>query len=265
MFAAITAAGLGLSLATGKVGAVFRGLGSSSDEPAGDVAFDNLLEFPSLLTGSLGTWYLGWFDSPVPAVTPTLMIGVVAALLFVGMQQASRDKSLAIGVAVVALVAVPMYTLAVGRTPVGQGMQPRYLLPLLPIVATSALLRSRVRGPVMLGRGQVVAIGAALAIAHGAALHQTIRRYVTGTDVSGFDLGAGLEWWWARGPAPMIVWSAGAVSFAVVLAAVLVVTGAAAPTATPVDAHAVTTSRQRANRAVRAVPRRQPRRRRTSR
>jgi hypothetical protein len=66
----------------------------------------------------------------------------------------------------------------------------------------------------------VLLILLAVVVAHGAALHHTIRRYVTGVDVGGPDLGESVEWWWSRGPGPMATWLLGTLAFVAVAACV---------------------------------------------
>jgi hypothetical protein len=66
----------------------------------------------------------------------------------------------------------------------------------------------------------VLLILLAVVVAHGAALHRVIRRYVTGVDVGGPDLGASVEWWWSRGPGPMATWVLGTLAFVAVAACV---------------------------------------------
>jgi hypothetical protein len=86
--------------------------------------------------------------------------------------------------------------LALDRYLVGEHVQPRYLLPLLPVLVGTALTTPRGMRPVELKQAQVAALGTAVVVAHAAALHANIRRYVTGVDVDGFDLSADVEWWW---------------------------------------------------------------------
>ena len=52
-----------------------------------------------------------------------------------------------------------------------------------------------------------------LSIAYGVALHTTMRRYITGNDVTDWNLDNNLEWWWTAGPSPMTVWFLGTGSF----------------------------------------------------
>jgi hypothetical protein len=60
-----------------------------------------------------------------------------------------------------------------------------------------------------------------VAMAHAFAFHQTLRRYVFGTNTSRFDLNFGAEWWWTRGPSPMSVWLIGSVSFSIAMSLTL--------------------------------------------
>jgi hypothetical protein len=60
-------------------------------------------------------------------------------------------------------------------------------------------------------------VGAALIGAHFVALHINIRRYVTGLDVGGFDLGANTEWWWTGPIGPNVVWLLGSLAYALLV------------------------------------------------
>jgi len=223
-----------LVLALGVAGPVFalsgtqsqRALGelSDADRPLGLVLFENALELPRLVLGSLGTFGLGWLDTPMPALTSVLMILVFGGAVVTGLGSSSRAKWLALGIVAGALVAVPTLALALDRYLVGEHIQPRYLLPLLPVLVGTALAAPAGCPSVQLRRGQVAAIGAAVVVAHAAALHANIRRYVTGVDVDGLDLGADVEWWWGVGPGPLATWLLGSVAFGVAAACALVLT-----------------------------------------
>jgi hypothetical protein len=103
---------------------------------------------------------------------------------------------------------------------VGTVVQPRYVLPLIVLFAAVALLH---RGDASLGlsRLQLLILAGALSIANAMALHANIRRYVTGTDVSGWNLNSNIEWWWHLPLSPMFVWIAGSVTFALMLLALV--------------------------------------------
>lgn len=209
----------------GALGAVLGGqtqeslageLGGESRRALPVVLFENALELPRLVVGSLGTFGLGWLDTPVPGLASTFMLLALGGVLLVGVSVASRDKWLALAVVAVALLLAPTLVLAANRNFVGENVQPRYLLPLLPVLVGTVLLAPRGRPGVVLRRGQVVIVVVGIVLAHSASLHANIRRYVTGVDVRGFDLGAQDEWWWGTGPGPLETWLLGSVAFAVV-------------------------------------------------
>ena len=91
----------------------------------------NLLGLPQLWTGSLGTWSLGWFDTSLPAIVPTLTGFVFAGLAFWGLRRLYWRKSVAVGLVALSLVVVPLYILMHDQVIVGAYVQPRYFLPLL--------------------------------------------------------------------------------------------------------------------------------------
>jgi hypothetical protein len=58
-----------------------------------------------------------------------------------------------------------------------------------------------------------IAIG--VSVANLVAQHVNLRRYVTGTDVPGFNLDFQVEWWWGLPFGPLALWSVGAVAFTI--------------------------------------------------
>lgn len=203
---------------SGHLNRVLTGFGEPFDRPLGDVLWSNLLNLPLLWTGSLGTSKLGWLDTQMPGTVSMVMVAVVVALLALGIRDLDRRKTVALAVLGSVFVAYPMYFLTASRSLVGENFQPRYLLPLLPVAVGVALLpTNRPMGPTVTRR-LLVALGVGLSVAHSAALHSQIRRYVTGDDVLDIDLTKGAEWWWRSGPSPMGVWFLGTVAFAAAVA-----------------------------------------------
>jgi len=167
-------------------------------------------------------WYrvlagpVGWQDVPLSPV-----VGIVGGLLLLlavatALRVGDRRMRWAIGLVIVALWLLPLYLLVNNGSLVGMYVQPRYVAPMVVLLSTLVLLRGA--GTLRLPTWAAWTVAAALAVAHAAALHGVIRRYVTGTDVVGFDLGAQAEWWWPGAPAPMTVWLVGGVAWAVLLA-----------------------------------------------
>lgn len=182
----------------------------------------NFVMTPSLWLGVFGSWGLGWLDTITPAIVPVAAFGVFAAVLFTGLGQgiATRGfawrKAVAAVLVFAALWAFPVYVLVKTGAHVGAYVQPRYILPLIILLAGILLVRERGSGPRFSSLQSLTIVGA-LSVANSMALFWNIRRYVTGTDVTGWNLNAGAEWWWSALPSPMIVWFIGSVAFATFL------------------------------------------------
>jgi hypothetical protein len=177
----------------------------------------DFLNVPSLWTGALGTWGLGSLDTPmVPAVWVSSIVAF-CGMVFFGLGIRRRRKSVVVALVFAALWLVPTVVLVQARAEVGSFVQPRYILPIMVILGGIALLqrRSTVMTPSMMQR---VAVVGALSLANSMALYTNIRRYVTGLDVTGWNLNAHDAWWWSGlGVSPMVIWIAGSLTFAATL------------------------------------------------
>jgi hypothetical protein len=183
------------------------GLGVQEENSLAAKLFESVLDLPRVALGALGPAELVW--TPLPPIVSTLMLLAFGGAVTLGIGAASREKWLALATAMGAIVVASMAVLVSG-----QNVQARYVLPLLPVVAATALAAPRLGSPVVIRRGQAVLIACAVVVAHSAALHRTIRRFVTGIDEGGPDLGESVEWWWSAGPGPMTVWVLGSLAFA---------------------------------------------------
>ena len=173
----------------------------------------NLINLPDLWAGVFGTWSLGWLDIPMPPLVVLGGVTVFIGVVFLAITRLTWRKGVALAIVAITLIALPMFVLYQGNNLVGEVLQPRYLLPLILLLAGLALLP--VRGRMLrLNVTQLVLIGGLLATANAVALHITIRRYVTGLEVHLISLNAGVEWWWTGGmPSPMVVWMIGTLTF----------------------------------------------------
>jgi Predicted membrane protein (DUF2142) len=183
----------------------------------------NLALLPSLWLGIFGSGPLGrtgWLDTPFPPIVPMLTIAVWFPLLLQGTKRLFPAKAVGLGLVGAALLVQPMYLLVRSGVLVGQGVQPRYLLPLIVIFTGLCLLGSR-GVTARLSPAAYWASVAALTVAHSVALHIQIRRYVTGLDVSFVRFGDDTEWWWSSGPGPTATWIVASIGFAVLTAVVL--------------------------------------------
>jgi len=193
--------------------------GSAGDDPVGRptgfaLAAYNLLMLPFVWTGVWGTWGLGWLDTMMPAVVPWAAAAAFIVVAFAGLGLMTWRKAISVAGVLAVLVVLPVYVLTVDHYMVGEHLQPRYLLPLITLLAF--VLVTEPGGRLLrFTRIQTFAILGALVIANTIALHMNIRRYVTGADQQGPNLDAGAEWWWdgfVTGPSGL--WIIGSLAFA---------------------------------------------------
>lgn len=212
-----------VALAPPLIAKVSAGTGVTGGSGLGDagagwsLAWANLKQVWRLYVGSFAT-NLGWFDTPMPTIVSGYVAAGVITVLLVGMRDMNAPRGLALAVGGAAGVLLPLYMLQSLGFPVGIWVQPRYLLPI--VFALGVLLAVRPGRDTGVPLFALWAACAPVAVANSIALHQTLRRSITGTDVSGWNLNEGIEWWWPSSVSPMLVWTVGSLAYAVVLTAI---------------------------------------------
>lgn len=207
-------------LSTGQSQALDSGASETPRFPFSTLVFLNLRTLPDLWVGVFGDFGiggLGWLDTDMPGTTSLTAGALFAALAFWGLRRGDARKWLALAGIGLSLVVLPMYMLVLNDALVGEWVQPRYIYPLI-IMFGGIALTGFPRPALGLRRMQLVVIGVGLAVANSLGLHANMRRYITGTDVSNFNLDAAREWWWNAPITPMAVWLAGSLCFALALA-----------------------------------------------
>lgn len=200
--------------------ALYRSLGAVgfSENASGssrlplDVFTYNVLNVPSLVTGGWGGSGLSWMDTGMPSVTSIGALSVAVTLLAVGLTSLSVRKILTVTAVISPTVVLPMYVWQRQLLVVGEGVQPRYVLPMIPIVLGCLLVGREAGTFVRFSKGQLLYIAVALSVAQSAALLAVIRRFTVGSDLS-YVLPSDVEWWWSRGPRPRTVWILGSTLF----------------------------------------------------
>ena len=163
---------------------------------------------------------LGWLDTSVSAVTAYPVALVIGFLGLTGLGRLSWPKAAAAVLIFLPMLVLPLMTLYRTRLIVGESVQPRYILPLMPILLAVLLVDRTADRALSISRVQAVVIAVALTVANAAAIYANARRYVTGID--GPQLIDDLEWWWQSAPPPGTVAVVGGVAFAVFAAALVV-------------------------------------------
>lgn len=178
----------------------------------------DLLNVPSLWAGAFayGGWGLGAVDVPLPAIVVFLNLATFGGLVYAGLRQTGRRKVLALVATLGAAWAIPTLILVRSNIDVGGLVQPRYILPLLIMLAEVALFRVGPRRQEVT-RGQLVVATAALGLTNLVSLYMTLRRYLIGLDAGALDVTARPEWWWPFPAPPVVLWAIGSLAFAVAL------------------------------------------------
>lgn len=213
----IVAVGFFLSAGQSLASSTGLGVGRDTSIPVASLIMTNLLNVPDLWIGVFGRWPLGWIDTVLPGIVYVAGFLSFCGSVFLGLRSRSWRKGLGLGLILLAVWLIPTVLLVKTTVVVGEGVQPRYILPLIVLLAGVALVRLEGRDDWHASPAQRVLLIVALSIAQAVALHTNLRRYVTGVDVGGANLDSAREWWWNIPVTPMGVWVIGSVSFTMVL------------------------------------------------
>lgn len=222
LFALALAIAAGLFFLSARQGAAATEGLAGSDAPPVDplvLAIANIVHVPALWAGALGSWNLGWLDTALPPSVWVATLGGFFAAVFLGLTNRIPRKGLIVSILLAALWIVPTVLLVQSQSMVGANVQPRYILPLMIILAGFLLLQTTDK-LIVVNKVQIGLVAAALSLANAVALHTNIRRYVTGSDVGSVNLNSNVEWWWNLAFSPMVVWLIGSLAFAAVMVAI---------------------------------------------
>jgi hypothetical protein len=195
--------------------------GGDPNRTKGELWFRNISQWPRLIDGSVGGWPLGWFDTPMPPMTSFFSFLVLIGFFFIGLRVTTWQKNISLILIMGAIFYLPLRILYLGFNFVGEGVQPRYFLPLLMVFMGIALLTLN-KEPITFTFSQAFVLFGSVVVAHAFALHYTMRRYITGvssgftgTDKTDWNLNKDVEWWWNFLPNPLTTWALGSLAFAI--------------------------------------------------
>ena len=225
---AICAASLSY-LMTGQGVVVSRGLIGTDNVQYGSlqVFWTNLFRLPGLFLGLYGLHGfgggLGWLDTPMPPITWTLLLVCASITIMTISRNLSTRHKIGVAILIMAVVAIPLYILQNDKAIVGEYVQSRYVLPLVTVLIGVLLVPGAQGGRcvVAISRRFRWSIALGVTVAHGAALHTNMRRYISGLDVVSPNLNEGREWWPTWAPNPNLCWLAASTLTLVVVLAIL--------------------------------------------
>ncbi len=218
--AAVAAVCVWRVLAAAQVASI-AGASAETDRTLSQVVPNLILEWPALFSGMFGySFGLGWLDTTVNSITAYPVALIVGFLGLTGLGRMTGPKAIAAVVVFLPMLVLPLMTLYRTRLIVGESVQPRYILPLMPMLLAVLLVDRATDRALSLSRAQALLIWLALTVATAAAIYANARRYVTGID--GPTMIDKLEWWWQSAPSPAAVTVIGGLAFAVFAAPLVV-------------------------------------------
>jgi hypothetical protein len=210
-------------LSSRQSGSLISGLnrGNTFGRSTIDVVWTNLFRLPGFFLGVYGIGGfgsgLGWLDTPMESLTWMLMLAALVGLLFRSNWRFHWRTWLGIGGLVAAALAIPTYMFVLDGAIVGENIQSRYIVPLVTvIVGMFGLQTLRTNNPWSLTSASRAVLATFITVAHAAALHINMRRYISGLDVWSPNLNKAREWWPIWLPSPNICWVAGSTAVGVV-------------------------------------------------
>lgn len=141
---------------------------------------NNMFDILATPAGLLGAANLGWSDTYMGQSVTFSTIAVAGFVFMAGLADLSVRKILALLGIGASFLLLPIYMLQQAMAYMGDQVQPRYFLPLFPLLMAVALVRSDVRGSVNILRGSAVLAWALLVFAHTIAFLTQVRRYAIG-------------------------------------------------------------------------------------
>jgi len=196
----LTVMALWLALRSTQTAVLGTGFGGDGGRPrTSGLLLDISSNVVGLYSGALGASALGWFSIPMPAIVSVTMLALCAALVFTGVRSVGAGRGVAIAALGVVMLGLPVLLLwRAGQVP-GEGVQPRYLLPLLTTLLVLSLLPEG-RAPLRLGRAQRLLVIIGAGIAATMAQWYVLRHHLFGADGGGLLLDiTGSERTWRTG------------------------------------------------------------------
>jgi hypothetical protein len=199
---------------------VFGSPGSISTEwTDGNRNIHNFVNLIGIPAGTFGvSWGIGWLDTPLPAIVGIIGTSCYAYFFIVSMPYRRKIHYSLVLLLWIFSATLLMYYYSASKIVVGEQVQPRYLLPLIPLTLGIALASSRFNSfHEVTTHARFLFVGGLLVISHSISLWTNIRRYTLGLEANqGFNLSnpdTPIEWWWRWAPSPNFVFLVGILAF----------------------------------------------------
>jgi hypothetical protein len=179
----------------------------------------NTIHFIEIPSGALGlNWGLGWLDTPLPAVVGILGISLFAIVTFSALTIDDRWRFASAGTITLFGYVMVMYVLNQGHFVVGEVVQSRYILPLLPLLIGIVSAQNASFDAIVRQKFSRTTFIFMLTVTQAISIYTNIRRYVTGLDKPlALNLNSASEWWSQNYISPNLTFLITSISFSVFL------------------------------------------------
>ena len=185
----------------------------------------NITRLPGIMAGVFGFGTagggLGWLDTAMPELVSIGTLFLSSALLVLSLGNRSKLENAVLIGFTSTIFLIPLMVLQNDAAYVGENFQSRYLLPAMIVLFGLFLSRPKFLDSRRISKTSQVVFSVTLSLIYLVAMHTTIRRYVTGNDVVGWNLNQGREWWWNGVYPPMTILFVGAISYAIMVSLVV--------------------------------------------
>lgn len=164
----------------------------------------NTIHIVELPAGALGVnWGLGWLDTILPQIIGLVGVCLIASVISISLVDATKLRIISVIALLAFTYATISFVLNQGGYVIGELVQPRYVLPLLPLFVALITLNNERFNFFISGTVRRNFIISLVVTTHAMALFTNIRRYVTGTDRPlHLNLNEKVEWWWLQNLSP---------------------------------------------------------------
>lgn len=178
----------------------------------------NLIELPAGVFGL--NWGIGWLDTSLPKLVGLIGIGVYMYFVIQSLPFRHKLNYIVFASLIFTVATLLFYYLWASSIIVGEVIQPRYVLPMIPLLIGISLWSSKLPSPLSMDVwARSILIGLLISVSHAISLWTNIRRYTLGLEANqGFSLSnpdSPIEWWWRWAPSPNFVFFVGVISFSI--------------------------------------------------
>jgi hypothetical protein len=208
-----------LSILSTSQGRNFAEAAVHRDEPGFNRLVYNTIHFIEIPAGALGVNYgLGWLDTILPPIVGICGVSLFAITIYNALSIGELRRTLSLAAIVGFAYLMVVMILNEGNFVVGEIVQPRYILPLLPLIVGIVSADNATFDETIRRRKWQFTFISILTVTQSISIYTNVRRYVTGLDMPFLlNLDVRREWWSQSFISPNFTFLVSSISFSIFL------------------------------------------------